>query len=315
MAGIPSKRIQDAALKLLKQSVRLKRGERIALVTDREGCMIFVALCAAAEQLGGDITEVYLSPNRMHSAPIPVAKNIFAKSDVIVAPTRISITHSPETYLARKNGARVVSMPDVTESMFLRAMEADNSKISKIHSKLMRSLAKVKQIRITSPSGTDFTIDAKGRKLVFQEDSGDISAKGTMSNIPFGEVYTYIGLGDGCLAIDSWGRHITKRECAKLWVKGGKIIKWNKGAEPYIKHQLKAGTCGFLVAELGIGTNPNIKRPIGDVLNDEKIGGSVHIAFGGAEGLRKCAVHEDFVLLSPTLDVGGKILIRRGKFV
>ena len=315
MAGIPSKRIQDSALKLLKQSVRLKRGERITLVTDREDCMIFIALSAAARQLGGDVAEVYLSPNRMHSAPIPIAKDIFAKSDVIVAPTRISITHSPETYLARKKGARVVSMPDVTERMFLRAMEADNSKITRVHAKLMRALAKVKRILIMSLSGTHFIIDAKGRKLVFEEDDGDISAKGEMSNIPFGEVYTYMGLGDGCLAIDSWGRHITKSDHAKLWVRDGKIIKWNKGAEPYIKHQLKAGPCGLLVAELGIGTNPNIKRPIGDVLNDEKIGGSVHIAFGGAEGLRKCVVHEDFVILSPTLEVDGKTLIRRGKFV
>jgi len=315
MAGIPSKRMQQAALKLLKRNVRLKRGERVTLVTDRENCMIFIALSAAARQLGGDVIEVYLSSNRMHSAPIPIAKDIFAKSDVIVAPTRISITHSPETYLARKKGARVVSMPDVTESMFLRAMKADNSKIRGIHKKLMRSLTKIKQIRITSPSGTDFLIDAKGRTLVFQGDDGDISAKGEMSNIPFGEVYTYMGLGDGCLAIDSWGRYITKSKCAKLWVKSGRIIKWNKGAEPYIKHQLKAGPCGLLVAELGIGTNSNIKRPIGDVLNDEKIGGSVHIAFGGAEGLRTCAVHEDFVLLSPTLRVDGKFLIRRGKFV
>ncbi|HMK45172.1 MAG TPA: aminopeptidase, partial [Methanocella sp.] len=52
------------------------------------------------------------------------------------------------------------------------------------------------------------------------------------------------------------------------------------------------------VAELGIGLNPVIDRAIGYILTDEKIGGSVHVAFGMSEGYGGAimsSMHWDFV--------------------
>jgi len=52
------------------------------------------------------------------------------------------------------------------------------------------------------------------------------------------------------------------------------------------------------LAELGIGYNPNIKKAIGYILTDEKVTGTVHVAFGlnmGYGGNSDSTMHWDFV--------------------
>jgi len=54
----------------------------------------------------------------------------------------------------------------------------------------------------------------------------------------------------------------------------------------------------YNVAELGIGCNPEITRAIGYILTDEKIIGSVHLAFGFNKsfgGTSASQMHWDFV--------------------
>jgi aminopeptidase len=78
------------------------------------------------------------------------------------------------------------------------------------------------------------------------------------------------------------------------------------------------------VGELGIGFNPRIKRPIGYILTDEKVAGTVHVAFGnnmGYGGTSKSVMHWDFVT-APGASMeaerkDGKVIevMRRGKFV
>jgi aminopeptidase len=76
------------------------------------------------------------------------------------------------------------------------------------------------------------------------------------------------------------------------------------------------------IAELGIGMNPVIDRAIGYILTDEKIGGSVHVAFGrstGYGGKVTSAMHWDFVTAPDvTLEVEYRdgrrhLLIKGGK--
>lgn len=306
--------LRAAAIRLLENNIKLKKGERVALVTDRTKCRIFNTLKQVVKESGVDLVEVHLDPKRPNSAPIPRAKKILINSDIIIAPTTKSISHSPETRLARKKyGARVASMPGITPELFIKAMKADSSKIKAVHERLRRLLSNAKSMHITSPSGTDITIDVIGRKFAFS-DTGDISKRGILNNVPFGEVCIFMDKGDGIIAIDSWGKKITKRIGAKLYVKNGKIVSWNKAAEVYVRNQMKAGPCGLMIVELGLGTNPAHKTPIGIVLHDEKIFGSAHIAFGGGGGIRKCPAHEDVIILKPTVSVDGKTLIKAGRY-
>jgi aminopeptidase len=53
------------------------------------------------------------------------------------------------------------------------------------------------------------------------------------------------------------------------------------------------------LGEVGIGTNPGIDRPVGAILFDEKIGGTVHLALGRSYpetgGVNESTVHWDLI--------------------
>ncbi len=75
------------------------------------------------------------------------------------------------------------------------------------------------------------------------------------------------------------------------------------------------------IAELGIGCNPAIDKAIGYVLTDEKLGGSVHVAFGSNisyGGTSKSSMHWDFVTL-PTATIKiedtDEVIMKDGKIL
>ena len=70
------------------------------------------------------------------------------------------------------------------------------------------------------------------------------------------------------------------------------------------------------LCELGIGTNEKALL-CGVTLEDEKIDGTVHIAFGtntSFGGINKAACHMDGIILKPTLYLDDKMVISDGEF-
>jgi leucyl aminopeptidase (aminopeptidase T) len=77
------------------------------------------------------------------------------------------------------------------------------------------------------------------------------------------------------------------------------------------------GTDGTNVAELGIGTNEKAILT-GEILEDEKILGTAHIAFGASAaigGTVQVPVHLDCVVLEPTVEIDGEPLVRAGELL
>lgn len=69
------------------------------------------------------------------------------------------------------------------------------------------------------------------------------------------------------------------------------------------------------VVELSFGTNPKHKRLVNNILHDEKILGSCHIAFGGLGDKRKYKIHQDVIMLKPTVFFDKKLVIEKGKII
>lgn len=77
------------------------------------------------------------------------------------------------------------------------------------------------------------------------------------------------------------------------------------------------GEHGRSLAELGIGTNPAAILT-GNVLEDEKVIGTAHLAFGtsaGLGGVNAAGVHIDGVMLQATVEVDGQRLLDNGRLV
>ena len=77
------------------------------------------------------------------------------------------------------------------------------------------------------------------------------------------------------------------------------------------------GEDGTNVAELGIGTNEKAKLT-GNLLEDEKILGTCHVAFGASAaigGTVQVPVHLDCVVMRPDVSVDGEPLVSAGELL
>jgi leucyl aminopeptidase (aminopeptidase T) len=77
------------------------------------------------------------------------------------------------------------------------------------------------------------------------------------------------------------------------------------------------GDLGRNVAELGIGTN-EAATLTGNVLEDEKVLGSVHVAFGASAGIGgsvSVPIHIDVVVANASLTVDGRPVLEAGRYV
>jgi aminopeptidase len=158
------------------------------------------------------------------------------------------------------------------------------------------------EVRVTA-DGTDITLGISGRKF--------IAADGE-HNMPDGEFFTapVEDSVEGEVSFDLpamvGGREVVG---VRLRFDGGKVV--DAGAErgeDYLVSLLDTDEGSRRLGELGIGTNFGIDRGTRDVLLDEKIGGTVHMAVGASYpecgGKNESAVHTDLVC---DLRRGGRI--------
>jgi aminopeptidase len=201
------------------------------------------------------------------------------------------------------------------EDFVYTATNQDWKKESKKQIKLKKTLDKGKQVRITAED-TDLTFSIKGRESIMCDGH---------RNMPDGEVfiapvenstegyikYTYPAIRGG-------------REVSGIFLRfhKGKVVevKAEKG-EAFLKEMIKTDKGSSKLGEFGIGVNYNIKQFIKQILFDEKIGGTVHLALGMAYpqggGRNKSAVHWDMIKdlrRGGKLFIDGKLIQKNGKF-
>ena len=114
------------------------------------------------------------------------------------------------------------------------------------------------------------------------------------------------------------GKEITDIE---LKFKDGKVIEAHATKnEDFLKEMLATDENASFVGEFGIGMNPKINKYTNNLLFDEKIGGTIHLALGMAYkengGGNDSAIHWDLVksMKKAKIIVDGKVLQENGKF-
>ena len=99
-------------------------------------------------------------------------------------------------------------------------------------------------------------------------------------------------------------------------VEKGRAAAAENGVGEWLLETLDAGgESGRSIAELGIGTNPAAILT-GNVLEDEKVVGTIHLAFGASAGLggvNTAGVHIDGVIRRPTVELDGERVVDDGE--
>ncbi|WXG47346.1 MAG: aminopeptidase [Candidatus Atabeyarchaeum deiterrae] len=213
------------------------------------------------------------------------------------------------------------------EKAVLNAIDVDYTKISERGKEIIRATSDAKTVHVTSNRGTDITFDATGRKWLNDDgimDDEDIASKDVGMNLPAGEVFISpieesangVAFFDVPTSYFGWGVHnIT------LTFKDGRVtgFKAEEGEENLRKILESATGDKDMFAEFAMGTNPNATF-INDITQDEKVLGTVHMAIGNNKGpayggKNDSSIHWDFIMTKPTVEIGGKTILKDGKFL
>jgi len=299
--------------------MKVKPEEAVLIVTDTRRLRIAEAFAYASASIGAKTVTTIMEPAQEHAKepPRPVAEAMKA-AEVVLIPTTKSLSHTDARRAASKAGARIASMPGITEDMMrVGGLTADYKQIAALTDKVANILEKAKRVRVTTPSGTDLTMNIEERPPL--RDTGLYHKAGEWGNLPAGEVCSapVEGTSNGVLVFDSMGSTVTQP--LEITVKDGWAKRFDGPDAARLESLLKAADKNaYNIGELGIGTNPKA-RITGKVLEDEKVLGTVHIALGDNTsyqgGHTKSKIHLDGILFQPTVKVDAHLLMQRGELL
>ncbi len=304
--------LRPAAETAVRQCLNLTEGESCAIVTDDEREPIGEALYEVASEVTDDAAIVRYPPGETHGGepPEPVAAAM-AGADVVLAPTTKSLSHTRARTEANDAGARVATLPGISEAVFTTGLDADYEAIAEACVAVREQVAEAAEIRVTTERGTDVTFGIGDRE--FLSDTGIVHEPGEMSNLPAGEVFVSPETADGRYVVDGTMRPHGLLEAGQeltFEVEDGLVTHIS---DDEIRATVEAaaeevGDDAYNLAELGIGTNVAVTELVGSVLLDEKAGGTVHVAIGDDAGIGgdvDAPIHLDGIIRSPTVYADG----------
>lgn len=306
-----------AVATVLRRCLAVQAGENVLVVVDPVKRTIGEALRDAACAMDADAVLMVMDEREADGAePPPTVAAALASCDVFIAPTSRSLSHTMARKRASEAGARGATMPGVSEDMLARVMAVDFDTMAARSKAVAEVLDEGTQAHITCPRGTNLRLALDGRAGI--ADDGELTTKGAFGNLPCGEGFIAPASGEGTVVTPSLAMFGLSEEPARLTVADGRLVAADGGPGPeFIEVLLAHGEAGANLAELGVGTNDRAKLT-GSVLEDEKILGTVHVAFGASAaigGTVSVPIHLDAVVLDASLEIDGKAVLDQGRFV
>jgi leucyl aminopeptidase (aminopeptidase T) len=310
--------LDQAVHTVIRRCLGVLPDESVVVVADEETRALGDALRDAANATGAEAVLTTMTAREEHGQEPPdsVAAALRA-ADVFIAPTTKSLTHTRARKAASDAGARGATLPGVTEDMLARLMACDFPALQRRSVGLAELLTDSTTAHVTCARGTDLTLDLTGRDGI--SDDGDLTAERAFGNLPCGEGFVSPSGGEGrMVTVSLAGVGLPRGDPPVLTVRDGRLVEATEPeGEELLAHLQAAGELGTNLAELGIGTNERA-RLTGNILEDEKILGTVHVAFGASAGIGgnvSVPVHLDCLIAEPTLDIGGTRVLEQGRFV
>lgn len=313
-----SQELLSASRIALRDCMGVQTHETVLIVTDEPLRHIAYALHEAAKGLCTEVILAEILPRASNGAEPPAQiAELMKLADVVMCPTSKSLTHTDARRAASAAGARVATLPNVTEEVMVRCMNADYTAIAARTFSLCALLEQTSVVRVTAPGGTDITLPIAGRKA--HASSGLFRNKGESGNLPTGEAYLapLEGQSTGVVVVDgSMAQVGMVKEPIRITVRNGyaEEITGGEEARKLLALLEPHGRDGRTVAEFGIGTNDKAILT-GVILEDEKVMGTIHIAFGDNKsmgGTVRSASHLDGLITSPTVWFDETMIMQAG---
>ena len=319
-----------SARTVIDTCMEVRRGENILIVCDPTTTEIGQAIHDAASLRSDRVLLVVMPKGRHHGdePPTPVA-NLMRQQQVVIAPTRYSLTHTKAVRQALKDGSRVATMPGMTLEMFTEGgMSADFNIIKKNIGEMSNYLRRKRIINVKSESGTNVTFEVNWREWKL-DDNGVCNRPRMLTNLPAGKIFTLPreSTMNGTIVIDgSWDSDLVD-EPVVLQIESGLVVDVKGGTaaaqirqtfgEAAKRLKSKDQENVWTIAEFGFGMNPNA-RTAGNVLEDEKRMGTAYFSIGDNTALGGSAavgIQISGVLEKPSIWLDEMLLFEEGQFV
>jgi aminopeptidase len=191
----------------------------------------------------------------------------------------------PTAHFARQAGLSLAEYEDVFYDACLRDWDEEGRRMQPVLERFDRA----EQVRIVGPR-TELTLSLAGR--IGSIDDGH-------ANVPGGEVY-YCPVEDSVEGEIEFDFPSGKVERARLVLRGGVVVEASAAAGEDVLHAaLETDDGARRFGELGLGCNAGITRHLRNVLFDEKMAGTIHLALGVGfpriGGRNESALHWDLV--------------------
>jgi leucyl aminopeptidase (aminopeptidase T) len=303
--------------KTLETCLGIRKGETVLVLSDSEMVEVSSIIREALLKISREFIFMEISPRRIHGAELPHAvAATMASSDVVIGATKKSITHTEATRRAVENGARVASMPGITVDMLVSGgMTADYPKVAKAARSVSDVLSKGNTIEIKTSLGTEFKADVSARRGY--ADTGLLRENGDFGNLPGGEgfIAPVEEKSNGRIFFDGpIASSGLSHEPILVEVVDGCVVKTSNPELRGVFKDFEGASC---VCEIGIGVNPKA-RLIGNILEDEKVLGTAHVAFGNNTnfgGKIDAKVHLDGIIKNPTILVDEELIAKEGSLL
>lgn len=342
-------RLEKLAQNIIKNSIKLQKGERVFIEAKGISTLPLMEEFVKAATLAGGVPHYSFNDDGLHKEFVTYAtkeqmiakaeidkkimescdcyigirgsEDIFSSSDippekqqdfstlyynpvhfgVRIPKTRWCIMRYPNASMSALSGMSQTQFED----FFFSSCLLDYSKMEKAMTPLVEIMKKTDKVHIKAPN-TDLTFSIKNIPV--------IKCAGTV-NIPDGEVFT-------APVKDSINGYITfntetmyngiKFSNILLRFENGKIVEATSATNNNkLCDILDCDAGARFMGEFAFGVNPHINHPITDILFDEKISGSIHMAIGAsyddACNSNKSSIHWDLIQIQTDEYGGGEI--------
>jgi leucyl aminopeptidase (aminopeptidase T) len=313
--------------------LRVQPEEKVTVITDEATKEIAASLVREVEDVGATYRAWVLedlAPRPLTDLPPEIAEDLETSQVSIFAvqaQTNELRSRMQMTAVVNRRRIRHAHMVNINRQIMLEGMRADFLKVDRISTKVIEKVRHAKQIRATTPAGTNLVADLNPNYR-WLKTSGIISPD-KWGNLPGGEIFTTPGEVNGTFVIDGVvGDYL----CAKfgdlaqnpvtIRIKGNRLTEAhseNKELESDFWRYTHTDENSDRVGEFAIGTNIELKDVIGQILQDEKYPG-VHVAFGNPYGEHTGAqwyssTHIDVVGRNFDIWVDSEQIMRQGQFL
>jgi leucyl aminopeptidase (aminopeptidase T) len=333
MSTTLDKDLAPGARNAIRVCLNVQPHERVTVIADRECADIAASMIAEIEDVGAPyklfiLEDVAVRP--LGDLPAVIADDM-EQSQVSILAVHVQANELRSrmqlTEIVNRRKMRHAHMVNINHQMMCEGMRADFHKVDRLSAKVIEIVRNAREVRATTVGGSDF-VATLNPAYKWLKTSGLISPD-KWGNLPGGEVFTTPGNVEGTLVIDGVvGDYLCEKFGSladaplTLRVKDNRLVEAHsndKTLESDFWKYTHTDANSDRIGEFAIGTNIELTRVIGHILQDEKFPG-IHVAFGDPYGVFtgadwKSTTHIDVVATRFNIWVDGRQIMDDGRFL